>query len=233
MKRTIELVMVVCLMLAVLSACGKSTAKNTTQGTSAAPSTTAVPETDVVETIGEKQLNGLCEPLGALYTALADNPYKGMNYSAGKVENKDAVNYLDYLGAMYYSFDAQEYDQLQKGVKYVSFPEIDVTQLLDVVFGQHYTTADILTDNVNLIFNGHAYYVPVYDSPSAAVKYIGAADPLMTDTLNYSFEIDYHDGTVIDGKMKVKVAPSENNQYWMTVTSINATDVTVVSDAGQ
>ncbi|MEI6578920.1 MAG: hypothetical protein WCN92_05585 [Eubacteriales bacterium] len=231
MKRIFELVMVVCLLLGILCACDKGTNTKTTKATTVADTATTAVVNDIAETIGEKQLNGLCEPLAALYTVYAD-PTNGLNYTAGKVENKDAVTYLDYLGAMFYAFDAQEYNQLPKGVKYVSGPEIDVTQLLDVVYGNFFTTADILTDNNLLIFNGHAYYVPVLDAPKAEVKYIGGELPLMTDTLNYSVKVDYNDGTVVEGTMKVKVAQSENNQYWMTITSISATDIKVVESAG-
>ncbi len=237
MKRTLELIMVVCLLLTVLCACGNKTENAATNATTA-PNATAAPtataeaqETTIAETIGEKQLQGLCEPLAAIYTALAE-PDKGLNYTTGSVKNEDAVNYLAYLGAMFYSFDAEEYDGLEKGVKYVSFPEDDVTQLLDIVFGSNFTTADILTDNNLLIFNAHAYYVPVLDAPKAAVAYTGAENPSMNDTLIYSVRVDYNDGTVISGEMKVKAAASENNQYRLTVTSISATDIKAVSSAG-
>ena len=233
MKRTLGLIMTVCLLLATLCACGNNTGKTASTTSTAAPAAASTQETAVAETIGEKQLLGLCEPLAALYTALADDPYKGMSYTAGKIDNKDAVNYLAYLGAMFYSAGAKEYEQLQKGVKYVSFPEDDVSQLLDIVFGSNFTTADILTDNNLLIYNGHAYYVPVYDAPAAVVKYTGGANPLMTDTLDYTAKVDYHDGTVISCKMKVKAAASENNQYRLTVTSVSAADITIVSDAGK
>lgn len=222
MKRALELILVGCLLLSVLSACGKKT-------NYVAP-TTEVQQTEPGEAIGEKQLLGLCEPLAALYTVFAEGPFKGMKYTAKKVENKDAVDYLVNLGSLFYSADAQEYDELEKGVKYVSYPQDDANQLLDIVFGQYYTTADILTDSKLLIYNAKAYYTPVIDTPTASVQYTGAATALTTDTLSYLLSIDYHDGTVVACKMKVKVAVSENNQYGLTITAVDATDTTAFLD---
>jgi hypothetical protein len=68
------------------------------------------------------------------------------------------------MAGRYYSDRAEIYESLGTESKYIALGEDEVNQILDEAFAGRYSTAELLTDNTQLIYNAKMYYIPFSDA---------------------------------------------------------------------
>jgi hypothetical protein len=169
------------------------------------------------------------EPLSSLDIYLANvaefvTPFLALDYAghaySEEITNDYAANYLVDYANRFYAANAETYPDIQSDYsQYISFPQDDVTQFLNVAFGSKFGTDELSPaslEDQRVIYNAKAYYI--------------ASDILQTDIeltpslYESDYEIEYtytltYPGIVKDGTIRVILEPSAENQLGVSIAS--------------
>ncbi len=155
------------------------TEKTTASMTESSATTEITSTTSVAD---KSMISEIVKPLTGMILTYGQNDFS----QDTKITNEQAIVYLEQMARVFYSDRAAKIDVMGTQFKYVAFDETETDQLLDEGFGGRYSTKELLTENTDVIYNAHKYYVPVVEGADAPVIQYVSSD---TDTNQYTFSI--------------------------------------------
>jgi hypothetical protein len=231
-KRVSVLFLAAIVLTSAVSACSSGIAKDTTTGTvttSATQETTsAVQTTGAAQTTTTQTKTSATTETTTATTLVEESmvseivkPLTGMIMTYGQIDfnqktqitNEQAIMYLEQMARVFYSDRAAKIDVMGTQYKYVAFDETETDQLLNEAFGGRYSTKELLTENTDVVYNAHKYYVPIVDGADAPVIQYVSSD---TDTNQYTFSVQESAKTT---KVTLTIQASEGNTIGFSIVS--------------
>ncbi|MEI8199235.1 MAG: hypothetical protein WCG21_04160 [Eubacteriales bacterium] len=222
----IAFALVLVLAVTAISACSSAAAdtsvpETTAKTGSASAEATTLPAITGASAAQETKAADTSQSADMVMLSRIEKPLAGMllvngqkDYAADTViSNDQAISYLINMASLFYSDRAENIDALGSTTKYISLDETEANQLLNEGFGARYSTAELMTENTEVVYNAHKYYVPLQEGTNLpAINYIDG-DP---DTNQYAFKITDlgKERTLI-----LKIEPSKSNPIGYLITS--------------